>query len=144
MGGGARWTADELDRLRRYYPASPKPELLAQFPGRTFVGIRQVANDQGLIRCAGVSFTRRSPIRCPMTEAELAYIAGIIDGEGHITFIRSVRHVKYVLWTPRVGISNQSEELLWWLDQRIAWTLRSLRVDKSGWGWADRPALVRH
>src|SRR5579872_5495369 len=122
MPRGPNWTAEDLSRLRDLYVTLPKEELLSAFPGRSFQAIRMQAKHMGICRPAGLAFSRQSCFRRTLTEAELAYIAGIIDGEGHITVIRSQRkNSRFPLYTPRVGITNQSEVLIRWLDERVAW-----------------------
>lgn len=145
MPRGPAWTSGEHERLQELYPALPKDELLAAFPGRTFLALRMRARQTGLVRQAGAAFRRQNCFRRPLSEIELAYIAGIIDGEGHITVVRSLRpRSPYPLYTPQVGVTNQSEVLIRWMDERIAWTTRSLGVDVGAWGWAYRPSLVGH
>jgi len=146
MSRGPYWTPDEVERFKEAYPATPKPELLAMFPGRSFQALQQKAGGMKLRREAGVSFVRRNPLRRALTDAELAYIAGIIDGEGHITVIRAKRADMRsgLLYTPAVGVTNQSEELIRWLDERIFWTIRSLRPDQSGYTWVYRPSVSGH
>ena len=145
MTKGVRWTAEELERLSACYASTPKAALLEMLPGRPFEGIRQKANDLGLQRNGSVSWSRRDPLRRPLAEAELAYIAAIVDGEGHIGFTKGRRGSgKWLLYTPRVGVSNQSEALIRWMDDRIAWTTRSLSVDTSGHSWAYKPVLSGH
>lgn len=48
---------------------------------------------------------------------ELAYLAGIIDGEGHIGIAGSKKPSNRIDWVLRLSISNTSEELMDWLDE---------------------------
>ena len=48
-----------------------------------------------------------------LTAVEAAYIAGIIDGEGHIVIQANKRPVAFI------GITNTSPELMLWLQQRL-------------------------
>lgn len=146
MPRGPYWTPDEVERFGEAFPATPKPELLDMFPGRSFQALQEKAREMGLRRESGVSFVRRNPLRRPLTDAELAYIAAIIDGEGHITVIKAKRAGMRngLLYTPAVGVANQSEALIRWLDERIFWTIRALRPDKSGHTWCYKPSVVGH
>jgi len=94
-----------------------------------------------MTRSGAVSYPHRNPFRRPLTAPELAYIAAIIDGEGHIGIHRGKRQ-KWTVYIPTVGVANQSEALIHWIDERVAWTTRCLRVDTSGHSWAYKPALV--
>lgn len=141
------WTSDELERLRVNYASASKTELLEMFPGRPFKnGICRKAQSLGLKRNGSVSWRPyREPFRRLLTEAELAYIAGIIDGEGSIGFNRGYRGPKRsLLYTPRIGVSNQSQALIRWMDERIVWSSVNLNVDTSGHGWAYKPYMAGH
>jgi len=52
---------------------------------------------------------------------ELAYFAGIVDGEGHISILKS--KPKQSRWTPtyrlRIGVGNVSEALIRWIAERF-------------------------
>lgn len=56
-----------------------------------------------------------------MTETEkLAYLAGIIDGEGTITINSSMQHKrKTIQYKPRVVVSNTEKSLLNWLQEEF-------------------------
>lgn len=145
MGRGPNWTSEELSLLRGHYETAAKSTLLEMLPGRSFEACKIRAGRLGLRRVGGVSYARQSPLRRELSDTELAYIAAILDGEGHITVIKSNRrNTPYPLYTPRVGVTNQSEALIQWLDERIAWTIRDLKPTKGEWGWAYRPAIVGH
>ena len=78
-----------------------------------------------------------------MTEAEKAYLAGIVDGEGTVTL---TKHHKNETPTPSVSVANNNLVLLWWIKTLVggtivlkkkrqlhhndsyAWTLRSDRA----------------
>lgn len=56
------------------------------------------------------------------TQTELAYIAGIVDGEGTISLHganRKVRKTGSAFYYPFVQIANTNKELIDWLDNRI-------------------------
>lgn len=57
-----------------------------------------------------------------LTPTELAYLAGIIDGEGTITIIRATkkwRENTRVVLTPTVQVHNTNENLLRWLSDKL-------------------------
>ena len=114
------------------------------FPDRTFLGISGKAHKFGLTRSGAVSYReRRNPFRRELTAPELAYIAGIVDGEGHIGYTRKWCG-KNLQYGPRVGVVNQSEALIRWMDDRINWSIRCLNPDTSGYTWVYRPAIIGH
>jgi hypothetical protein len=145
MGRGPNWTTEELRILQEHYEHAPKAELLTMLPDRSAEALKIRAGRLGLRRRVGVSYSRQSPLRRELSDAELAYLAGIIDGEGHITVVRAQRrNSRFPLYSPRVGVTNQSERLIEWMDERVAWTIRDLKPTKGEWGWAYRPAVVGH
>jgi len=141
-----RWTAEEEDRLKASYPTLPRAELMQAFPGKSFQAIQVKARKFGLKRNGATSWRPyRNPFRRPLTEAELAYIAGIIDGEGSIGFNRVHRGTgRWLVYTPRVGVSNQSETLIRWMDERIVWCSNNLGAQTGGYGWAYKPYIHGH
>jgi hypothetical protein len=139
-----RWTDADKAWLGEHYSTIRKPDLLAHFPDCSFTAIQQQAKKLGRSRLPSAVYGQRTPFRRPLTEVELAYIAGIIDGEGHISIRRSKRPKNITIYQPVVGLTNQSEDLIFWMDERIAWTRRNLQVDKTGWGWAYKPSILGH
>src|SRR4051794_20740972 len=75
---------------------------------------------QGGMARAGISFKRRLPrrrpcaIRIPTSEADLGYIAGLVDGEGSITIIRRKSNNKVC-----VSIVNTHRPVLEWLVETV-------------------------
>jgi hypothetical protein len=71
---------------------------------------------------------RQKPIVGPLralSDAECAYLAGIIDGEGHVGLAHHPassgkdKNHKYEWWVPLVAVSNTDKRLLWWLTERF-------------------------
>ena len=58
---------------------------------------------------------KRPRIKVPKVKWKLAYMAGIIDGEGTICFVES-KTAKYGR-VPTIGIANTSLELLRWIEK---------------------------
>jgi hypothetical protein len=144
MPRGPYWEPGELERLKTCYKTASRAELLELFPGRSFMGISEKAGNLGLKRNGSVAFReQRKPFRRELTGPELAYIAGIVDGEGHIGFTRK-RNDRWLYYAPGVGVTNQSEALIRWMDDRINWSIRCLNPDNSGYTWVYRPAIIGH
>lgn len=68
-----------------------------------------------------------------MTERELAYIAGIIDGEGSISIERRSTQRKYPTYSVTVTIVNTNVRLISWLYDRIGGCLinKSVNPDRN-------------
>lgn len=67
-----------------------------------------------------------------LSEIELGYIAGILDGEGSIHICRS-----HGYFLPRVGISNTYKPLIAWLKRKIGCDY--IHVFKYGYNTHKRP-----
>jgi hypothetical protein len=134
-----KWSAAEISELENLYSTGSREQLEAALPCRDWAAIRQ--------RGAKLKIGRQNLGRLweqyhhdyNLTEIEAAYLAGIVDGEGHISLIRAMKRpgkATYVLLSPMVGITNQSEPLIQWMDQRIVFSKQLYHPDTSGWGWA--------
>lgn len=64
----------------------------------------------------------------PMKEAEKAYLAGIVDGEGTVTL---TKHHRNETPTPSVSVANNSLELLEWIKSLAGGTIVSKRKRKA-------------
>ena len=62
--------------------------------------------------------TKLSPFAESISSEELAYIAGIVDGEGTITISKQSKHRG--AFYPRISVANTSKVLLDWLNERIS------------------------
>lgn len=69
------------------------------------------AKKLGLELGRGQSFGRISTLQLPDAETDLAYIAGLFDGEGHISLVPVV----YGRMALRVGITNTDVGVIQWL-----------------------------
>lgn len=79
-----------------------------------------------------------------MTERELAYIAGIIDGEGSISIERRTTRRKYPVYSVTVTIVNTNVRLISWLHDRIGGCLISKSVDPNRNHKAQFQIQLRH
>lgn len=79
-----------------------------------------------------------------LTETELAYAAGIVDGEGSVSFIRS-RPNRFP--SPQVSVCSTDRELVEWFKERFGGTIvlkrkrMSHHADAYDWKLIDRNAL---
>lgn len=79
-----------------------------------------------------------------ISETELAYAAGIVDGEGSISLIRS-RPTRFP--APQVSVCSTDRELLEWFKKRFGGTIVHKRkrqehhLDAYDWKLIDRNAL---
>ncbi len=67
------------------------------------------------------------------TEAEQAYLAGLIDGEGHISLTTTKAKWGTRTYTLVVGISNNHRETLEGIAQEWDGSLTALRMRRDGW-----------
>lgn len=86
--------------------------------------VSDVARDNGILRVTLASLCRRRNLepgrfkriphgRLPTT-VEAAYLAGIVDGEGHISAVKTINHGSdYRYWC--VGVTNTDSNLGHWL-----------------------------
>jgi len=92
---GKRWTLNEIEVLKKYYPIASKDVLLKLIPGRSWNAIQLKAERLGLKR---VRFT-------PEKSPELAYVLGLLIGDG--TTCRYERKHDYV-----VRLINTNKEII--------------------------------
>lgn len=67
-----------------------------------------------------------------LSKEEWAYLAGLIDGEGHFTILRSTRKKGMVL-VPVVGIANSSPEMVKWLSRKVPWDAIAWESPLEAW-----------
>lgn len=88
-----------------------------------------------------------------MTKQELAYTAGIIDGEGSISIVKaktckSKTTQRGYLLELKVGVSNTDERLVRWLKKRYGGCIVKRRVAnprwKDYWEWRVQTAQAVH
>lgn len=105
------WSKKELIILRDKYPylgARGLSKLVHHSPNTI----------KGKAYKLGIKWTNRylqgyRPFRLPKTE--LAYIAGIIDGEGYIGICKRKERGRVPTYSPRIGITNTNEQLIQYL-----------------------------
>jgi hypothetical protein len=138
-----RWTIDELELLKKLYAEGVMyRDMSKQLPRHTAIGIASHAKLIGLPRRVNWMTTDYQWIRkrgCwerwaedppNLSSVELAYIAGILDGEGTISLSRGKAKKGYcgARFTPRITVSNTSLKLIDWLKERLEMTNPSIVV----------------
>jgi hypothetical protein len=129
------WTDGEIKNLREMYPVTGT-NMVSAVVNRPVGAIRQKANELGLIADRKGSFynnwnfINNNPYD-KLSNTDLAYIAGLIDGEGWL----ECRHGSWVL-----GIGNTNKEVIDWLYAKVVnsrtyyWKSRHLTW-KDSWQW---------
>lgn len=88
-GRGRRffWTDGEKEKLRQCYTTQSKSEILKTFPNRTWQSIMGAAQKEGLTYSLMNEYSSLSQ-ELSLTDAQAAYIAGLIDGEGCVYILK--------------------------------------------------------
>jgi len=116
------WTDAEVQFTRENWKILPKAEIASRL-GKTLYAVTTYAYRHGWSQHAPASTYQH------LTEAEKAYIAGIVDGEGHIEIgIGRGRTSKPARYTVSVVISNTDYGLLDWLQRRLPGSYINERV----------------
>jgi hypothetical protein len=114
-----RWTKQEEQTLREHFPklgldgrTGPvtKSSLLFLLPNKSWDAILWKARQLGLER----SFKEVHP-PLNLRDRDLGYIAGMLDGEGCISFISTRRKGGYDYYYPYVSIANIDLNMLKWI-----------------------------
>lgn len=109
----AYWTEEEIERLKKLFSQSPLEIIKSALPRRKLSAIRKKAFRLGLRREVDGLYKEVKPLDC-LTDFEIGYIAGIIDGEGCI-FLRRYKGGTHC----NITVGNISEELIDWLAEKI-------------------------
>jgi len=116
-----KFTPNQDEEIAKAYLSGLTLQDLA---GQLHVGIKAIRN--ALIR-QSVKFrhlgTKGLELKMPENPRELGYIAGLLDGEGHITWNIRKRHGK-IDKQPHIGISNTNPEVLRYLESiggKVSW-----------------------
>jgi hypothetical protein len=112
----ALWLEKEKQILREFYSVLPREELLQLLPYRSWKAVKEKASLLGLKRDPPITLK-------PLSEAQRAYIAGIIDGEGCIYFRNCCNHYYF-----EVSVTNTDIKLINWLKETTG--LGSVSKDK--------------
>ena len=120
--GYRKYTPEELKMLSRLYETMSLREV-ALLMGKTYSSVLYQKHQLGLTK----SFAQRYTLhQITLTNVQLAYIAGIIDGEGTIS-VRTI-HQK---WKPTIRVSSTSRELIDWLTSTVVAPATPVQVRKA-------------
>lgn len=107
------WSLTELQTLKENWSAKTKPELL-ELLNKDWTSIRHKAFELELKK-------ERHRVRywhtywgyedIHLTDRQIGYFAGIIDGEGHIRIVRSIQRTGNY-YAPFIGITNTCQPLI--------------------------------
>lgn len=112
---GEAWPTDAEDKLRKYYPIYTMQELKKLFPNRSTGALRMKAHKLEVKKTPQTKskIYRSSKITdySVLDITELAYIAGLFDGEGCIT--ASISNSTVVRF--QLCIANTNKDVMRWL-----------------------------
>ena len=113
-----RWSKEELELLREVSTRdNTYKERMKYFPNRSYSSVRMQCERRGLPSPLG---SDKKQFDLNLTNEESAYLAGIIDGEGTITFCKRWNRDSY---NPIVSIANTDKDLMEYLHNQIGGTL---------------------
>jgi hypothetical protein len=128
---GIGYSPEEDALLRELYPKAPLSELASRF-NRNPYSLRYRAQKLGILRenCEGQFPTDQTMIG-HLTEAEKGYLAGLIDGEGTIVFVKISSAVRQSYQT-RVQIYNTDKRMIEWVLSRLPSGRMSVQKHSEG------------
>ncbi len=145
MSSRRYWSATEDTLLRERYPTASNADLQSLFPERPLRGIVIRANRLGVTKRKeywelGMPFT--GSVIGHLSETDKAYLAGILDGEGCIRLSRHRSGTTGYVYHIQITISNTSNSLMKWLDDKLPGTAysTSLKPQQNGAG-TRKPAF---
>jgi len=103
-----RWTEKENNILKENYATMPKEDLSKLLPNRTWDAI-QVRAEHKLCLRRQIASWADSKAYLNVSDFQLGYLAGIVDGEGCITLVADRRRGNY---RPLVYVCNMNEEVI--------------------------------
>ncbi len=108
------WSPTELETLKESWPVKTKPELLRLLLNKDWSSIRHKAFELRLKKERHRLRYWHTYRECPdihLTDRQIGYFAGIIDGEGHLQITRHGQRTK-VYYSPFIGITNTDQGLI--------------------------------
>lgn len=115
------WNEEEIKFLRYAYECLNKKDIIQKLCDRTWMSITLKAKRMNLYR--------KEKIELNLTDSEKGYIAGLIDGEGTISFHNGGKFVN----SPTVIITNTHKEAMEWVEQRIPHSRVYYRGETKTW-----------
>ncbi|RLG85142.1 MAG: hypothetical protein DRO39_06330 [Thermoprotei archaeon] len=112
---GRKWSKEEIEILKKYYPTASRELLMKMLPGRSWNAIQLKAGRLGLRRVAGN--------RCNLGPTpELAYIVGVLMGDGSVYVDKKGSY--------RIELQVRSEEFA----KAFAQALKAIGLKPRVWG----------
>jgi hypothetical protein len=108
------WSIVELEALRKNWSNKSKPELLDILPDKSWSSIRHKAFELGVKKerhRVRYWHTYKEPPKVVLTDRQIGYFAGIIDGEGMIV-IKRAKENGAIYYAPYIGITNTDKGLM--------------------------------
>lgn len=108
------WSPMELEMLEKSWSDKTKPELLILLPDKDWSSIRHKAFELKLRKHklrVRYWHTYWNIPNIHLTDRQIGYFAGIIDGEGHICIVRS-KQKGGIYYAPIIGITNTDQSLI--------------------------------
>lgn len=109
------WTEEQSKKLLNSYERVSIKEL-ALLTGHSRGAVAGKMRELGLKKKIG-NIVRFKEVN--LTERDMAYIAGLVDGEGTVTIRKATGRKGAVEYHPYIRISNTSKELMDWLEQKL-------------------------
>jgi hypothetical protein len=121
--GVPQYTPHEDAKLRHFYPTHCRSHVLRALPDRTWRSIRLRAHYLSIGRTKEARQLEAVRVDRDIikrfTKLELAYLAGLLDGEGCICFSKQKTPAGATVYTCQVSIANTSTRLRDWLSERL-------------------------
>jgi len=127
FGHARAWSKMDIRRLQRLYPAAPWDALEVAFPGRTRYSIRMKAQRLGFERVPLADAEQERHLVLALSDTELAYLAGLIDGEGSFVIAKGY---------PVLSLGSTDKPVIDWLCQKLG---GSFTAYPNGGGLGTKP-----
>jgi hypothetical protein len=112
------WDEGEVEKLRELYPRASKDVIEDAIPNRNWGNIECKASSLGIERPM-LNTSLQSAPNITLSHTEIAYIAGIVDGEGAVGITCKTRGHAFPEYSPFISISNKDTELIPWLENKL-------------------------
>lgn len=113
------WTKEEIEILKKYYPSRPRDKVKEKLKPRSWASIKGEAKHLGIHReYRGFQIRKVDDVLNNLSDIDKAYLAGFIDGEGCICFLKQTRKNRE-RYTPCITIVNTNKEIIEWINGKI-------------------------
>jgi hypothetical protein len=137
------YTLEEKAELKRLCLEGKSWQEITQKMGRSRKSIMAMKRNLGMKLETYENGYRKywvQPFKRIPTQLELAYLAGIVDGEGTVTIVAENYNKKYLSLRPEIIISNTSNELMDWITSTIN---ESTKIDQRKHGATSMQIVLR-